>query len=290
MQRSLRTSAFDRWQTVPPARWMLTTLLYAGCFSEDSSAGGRETGGASTAGSDGSVATSTQDGADTISDASTTSTTLATTDEGPSSADSSSRGETAGSTSGSADACPELVETFDVCPDAPWEASDPSLVECNDGDAVLTVTSAVDGNVTLMVPVGLVDATAVVELGDAPPPGIVKVLRVRTEAADVIAYRTNGTTSALEVIVASGEDVQELIASTAYDAEAHRWVRLREQDGWLYFETSADGASFVPFHAVAAPFELADTTVGIAAGNAAQLGENTPVSFGHFEYCAANPA
>jgi hypothetical protein len=265
---------------------MIPAVLCAGCFSESSSESGRATDGPWTAGSETSGATSTQDGADAAADATTTSTTLATTG-GSMSAGSTTGGDTADSTSDSADPCPELLETFEMCPGAPWVASDPDLVECIDGEAVLTVTSVVDGNVTLMLPVGLAGATAVVELGDLPPPGIVKVLRVRTPDAQVIAYRSNGTTSALEVVVASG-DSQELLASTPHDAEAHRWVRLREDDGWLYFETSADGVMFAAFHVALTPFDLSDTTVGIAAGNVEEFGENTSVSFGQFEYCTAS--
>lgn len=270
---------------------MIPAVLSAGCFSESSSDGGPETGGPGTAGSETSTATSTHSGADTTADASTTSPT--TTDE-PTSAGPTTEGD---ATSTSADSsgdppfepCPALVETFDVCPGAPWVASGAGTVDC-DGDAVLTVTSAIDGNVTLMVPVGLADATAVVEMGDAPEPGMLKVLRVRNADAQVIAYRTNGTTAALEAYVDSGNS-KGLLASAPYDPDAHRWVRLREDAGWLYFETSADGVTFAPFYDEMTPFDVADTTVGVAAGNVAQLGEDTRVSFGQFEfYCTPSPA
>lgn len=293
-RRAISTQTFDRARTLRRVWWMVSMVLWTGCFSESPSGDGSDASGPGTAGSE----ASTQDGVDASADASTTSTSLATSDE-VTSTGSTTEGDTADSTSTSSSAdssgdppfepCPELIEAFDVCPGAPWEVSDADLVAC-DGDAMLTVTSVVDGNVTVMLPVGLADATAVVELGDAPPLGVLKVLRVRTPDAEVIAYRSNGTTSALEAYVDAG-DSQGLIASTPYDAAAHRWVRLREDGGWLHFETSLDGVTFAPFYDAKTPFDLADATVGIAAGNADLLDDDTPVAFGQFEfYCTARPA
>lgn len=286
MQRrsALGARAFDLGRRVRRACWTVPLVLHAACFSEGSSQGGGSAG-TSTTGSDAS--TSSQDDVGTTADSSTSSTS-STTDDATSTSSTTSN-ETADSTSGSVDRCPELIETFDVCPGEPWEASDPALVECIDGDARLTVTSAIDGNVTLMLPAGLVGATVVVDLGDGPPPNIVKVLRVRTAAAEVIAFRSNGATSVLEIVVGPA-DAQNVLATAPYDPVAHRWLGVREEDGWLYFETSADGVAFVPFHAAVTPFDVSDTTVGIAAGNFDPLGQDSSVSFGQFEYCAADPA
>lgn len=282
----LGASPFDRAQPLRRAAWMVSMALCAACFSEDSSSSGGGAMGPSTSGAE--TSTSAPDDVGTVADTSTISTTIATTDESTSAGSTTGDG-TGDSSSGSVGRCPELIETFDACPNAPWEASDADLVACSGGDAVLTVTSADDGNVTLMLPVGLTGATAVVELGDPPPPEIVKVLRVRTSNAEVIAFRSSGATSALEIIVASG-DAQDVLATAPYDAEAHRWLSLREEDGWLYFETSADGVDFTPFHATATQFDVSETTVGIAAGNSDPIGQDTPVSFGHFEYCSVDPA
>lgn len=64
--------------------------------------------------------------------------------------------------------------------------------------------------------------------------------------------------------VAGGNYVD--VDQISYDAVAHRFWQLREADGTLSFETSADGTSFVARAQTADPFDLANVRVGLAAG------------------------
>jgi membrane-associated phospholipid phosphatase len=51
-----------------------------------------------------------------------------------------------------------------------------------------------------------------------------------------------------------------------YDAAAHRWVRLRENSGTLYYEVSSDGTTWSEIARTPTPFSLASVTLEIAAG------------------------
>ena len=51
-----------------------------------------------------------------------------------------------------------------------------------------------------------------------------------------------------------------------YERERHRWLRLRERGGAVYWETSADGERWAELFSQANPFSLAAVTLEIAAG------------------------
>ncbi|HEX2210405.1 MAG TPA: hypothetical protein VHG93_22190 [Longimicrobium sp.] len=54
--------------------------------------------------------------------------------------------------------------------------------------------------------------------------------------------------------------------SLPYDPAAHRWLRLREQTGTLFYETSPDGTTWAQVCAIPAPFALTAVQVDIAGG------------------------
>jgi hypothetical protein len=60
--------------------------------------------------------------------------------------------------------------------------------------------------------------------------------------------------------------VQSTIGSIAYDPVMHRWWQMREAQGTVYFETSADGATFVAFASLPTPAYASLVEVAIEAG------------------------
>lgn len=51
--------------------------------------------------------------------------------------------------------------------------------------------------------------------------------------------------------------------SLAYDADVHAWLRLREADGQLLWDTSGDGATWTTRRTATAPAWTADTDLGV---------------------------
>ncbi|HEX6913437.1 MAG TPA: hypothetical protein VF142_23735, partial [Longimicrobium sp.] len=57
------------------------------------------------------------------------------------------------------------------------------------------------------------------------------------------------------------------LASRPYDARAHRWLRIREQSGSVYWEVSADGDAWVVLASTSGhPFTLTAVQLGFGAG------------------------
>jgi len=56
------------------------------------------------------------------------------------------------------------------------------------------------------------------------------------------------------------------LAEAPYDRTRHRWMRIREQLGVLYFEYSPDGCEWTLLVSVATPFSLAAVKIEVAAG------------------------
>ncbi len=299
-----RTGLCEHDRAVWRGGWAVSMVLSIACFTEssdDDDGGSAPTTAASTSANasatDGPADGSADDSADgsaTTTNTTTPSTSAAVDSTGASAAtddDAGTTSETSDSTGEPVfEPCPELIEPFDRCPGAPWMSNGAGRLAC-DGDAVLVVSAAVDGNVQLVVPLGFVNASAVVDLVDAPATGMLKMLRIRTPGMEILAFRINGTDDG-PVLEAYVDDMgaTSVLASAPYDPIAHRWVRVRETGGELAFEVSADGLGFAAFHEAVTPFDLTDATVGIAAGNYQPLGADMPVAFGQFEYyCTGNP-
>jgi hypothetical protein len=65
---------------------------------------------------------------------------------------------------------------------------------------------------------------------------------------------------------AAGTSAFTRLAELPYDAAAHRWWRVREQRGTLYFEFSGDGRAWTVLAAVPTPFSLAAVRIDLTAG------------------------
>lgn len=80
------------------------------------------------------------------------------------------------------------------------------------------------------------------------------------------AYVEMGTwQGTLGFSMADDGDLQ-VLGSVPYDASEHRWWRLREAQGTLYYETAPDGAAWIQRHTAATPAFLSSVTVKLAAG------------------------
>ncbi|HEU0078956.1 MAG TPA: hypothetical protein VFQ76_14980, partial [Longimicrobiaceae bacterium] len=65
---------------------------------------------------------------------------------------------------------------------------------------------------------------------------------------------------------ASGASSSTHVRDLAYDPTAHRWLRIREQLGMLYYEYSADGCAWELMGSVPVPFDVTSVKVDLTAG------------------------
>lgn len=70
------------------------------------------------------------------------------------------------------------------------------------------------------------------------------------------------------------------LAFITYDANLHRWFRIREAGGTTFWEVSANGVFWTLVHSVANPIALSDVTLIIAADTFISLGTTKTVTFG----------
>ena len=87
---------------------------------------------------------------------------------------------------------------------------------------------------------------------------------------------------------ASYEDAsmsETVVGVGPYDGTTQRWLQMRFSDGTMYFETSADGATWDEFAQDVLPFGVAAVTPTISGGNYSD-GQNEVVIVDAFEMCA----
>jgi hypothetical protein len=88
-------------------------------------------------------------------------------------------------------------------------------------------------------------------------------LRVQHDQSAAAELRQSG--DVLRAVAVTSEGPLTL-REVPYEAAVHAWWRLREKGGTLYWETSADGATFAPLYSAAVFFapDAVDVSVGIA--------------------------
>jgi hypothetical protein len=170
--------------------------------------------------------------------------------------------------------CPasELIDAFDTGATGPiWSSYSDAGCTVVEGSNVLTLTydglgtdyCGIDGNHRF----DLRGSSVVIDAADAP------------DGTNFYAYFQVGLseddTTRLE-IERDGDrlDIEQLVggvesgpANIAYDAAAHRWWRIREQAGDVFFETAPDGATWTIRQTVEAGFDLSMIQVEIGAGH-----------------------
>jgi hypothetical protein len=89
---------------------------------------------------------------------------------------------------------------------------------------------------------------------------------------------TPGAADTAAMEVADGELYARVppgrLATVAYDPVEHRWLRMRESGGLLYWETSPDGSAWNELHVAASPFDL--SAVELELGLQASPGDTVP--------------
>ena len=90
-------------------------------------------------------------------------------------------------------------------------------------------------------------------------------LHVKNSANDQLFFKVQQGLFYASRMAASATSSTHL-AEEAYDPARHRWMRIREQLGTLYFEYSADGATWTVLVSLPTPFSLSSVVIELAAG------------------------
>lgn len=88
-------------------------------------------------------------------------------------------------------------------------------------------------------------------------------MRIQLDDSNGMSISTDGTTLIAQKQV-TGTYTQ--LGAAGYSAVAHRWWRIRESGGTVYFDYSADGLVWTSFASVATPFSLGALTSQLAIG------------------------
>ena len=88
-------------------------------------------------------------------------------------------------------------------------------------------------------------------------------MRIQLDDSNGLSISTNGTSLIAQKQVSS---TYTQLGSAAYSAVAHRWWRIRESSGAVYFDFSADGLAWTSFATVTTPFSLGALTAQLAIG------------------------
>ncbi|MBW2458740.1 MAG: hypothetical protein JRI68_29850 [Deltaproteobacteria bacterium] len=146
-----------------------------------------------------------------------------------------------------------LVSTFDGSLEPAWReptGEDPCAITVHSGELRLAlgedpVPCAVTSS-SRFDPQGSFFSARVRRDGNGSP-------GIRVVASAVVAAELVILSDQLTARVNTGPSMQ-IVATAPYDASAHEWLSMREQDGTLWFETSPDGTSWSTFASIDMPF------------------------------------
>jgi len=102
------------------------------------------------------------------------------------------------------------------------------------------------------------------------------MLQVGPDDQHTITLYVGGTTFAAEYQI---EGVFTTVATTAYNSTTHRWWRIRESGGTVYYEYSANGGTWSALTSTAAPFTLTTIRVSLFIGTDAANGSTDTAIF-----------
>lgn len=98
--------------------------------------------------------------------------------------------------------------------------------------------------------------------GGAAVEALAELLVITSTGGTDGGFSLNAATGQLRCISRVGyADGSEVVIT--YDPDVHAWLRLREADGQLLWDTSADGATWTTRRTAAAPAWTADTDLGV---------------------------
>lgn len=87
---------------------------------------------------------------------------------------------------------------------------------------------------------------------------------VQLDTNNQIKFSTEASTLIAEKSVA-GVNVQ--VATIAYDPAVHKWLKLRESAGTIYWDYSIDGQIWTNFTSLANPFDITSVNIDLGSGN-----------------------
>lgn len=281
-----------------------SALALGGCFVDPPVPGTSETTGDGTTGA-GETSSTGRSGSGsglTEPDPSVSTSTSTSTSTGPEPtrgstgqttvAGSTSEGESAGATSGSVVVCEPFSDEFEGREaDDAWSYTQFGNTGVDGGEMVMTVTPEIEAvNVNKMeIPGGWTGegVTVTVELGQVSDASVNQMIRFTStdNVPDLVSFRVQGQPagSLLQVWHATNNADFEEPISVPFNPLQHRWLRVREADDALLFETSPDGIDFSEFFELDDSFDLSGAAVGIAVTNFLVLDESETVSFASFE-------
>ncbi len=285
--------------------FLAASLTGVGCFTDsptinvseptDSSSGpaGTTTQTSSGSGEDTTTAGTDPDGSSTATSASTADSgdTTSGTDGGSGTTETTDAETETGTTR--APVCPTFFDAFnDGVEDPAWRQSFPASTTEVDDELQIMVTGELNDEYVTMVVLpeegGLEGGTMRLELGTAPVElGVRTTLWIQPDLhpgriAYNLASRANGLR--LEARITPEEGAPQVMATLDWSPDTMRWLQLREAQGTLYFEISADGTVFETFHEMPTPFDVSAAEVGFAGHNDLELADDVVVSVRTFEF------
>lgn len=216
--------------------------------------------------------------ATTLSEDTTSATTPGTTDDG---------------TTGPSRDCPTYVDDFeDGVIGAEWGVDELDMVVDQGGARVFLVsTDARDEypTTTLVESQDLTDGWVRVHVGVPPAhPQEQLFLTVSPVAddTDIVHWFLEGDALiARRQTIGAGQWID--IHEVAFDADLHRWLRIRGDDDTLHFEVAAEDEAFSTLASYELEYTLDDMFVSMSAGNWGTIEVVAELSFDHFELCTA---
>ena len=121
-----------------------------------------------------------------------------------------------------------------------------------------STTASTDGDITSNVPYNLTGSYAAVQVLAIANSGS------PTDVDNSLRLHDAGGTNQLTFLVEAGTlYAQQIVAGTqtnlhsaAYSSSTHKWWRIREQSGTIYWDTSSDGITWTNFYSVANPISV----------------------------------
>ena len=204
-----------------------------------------------------------------ISGGSSGTTGSSKTTSGPSSTGTSDSGATDDSTGGTTGTVSQCIveDSFDDgVLDDPWMPDDDLVVEQQGLLGVDMSVLTIDDFTGVWFPFeGFAGQTYTVEIAAPPPPsgGAQIIVDMNVGWGTTYSFLVEGP----YLIARHHDDVEYVTLDTGrFDPEEHRFMRLREGEGVLYYETSPDTEAWTTFASIELPFGVGESWVGTWMG------------------------
>lgn len=118
-------------------------------------------------------------------------------------------------------------------------------------------------------------------VGGAVAEALAEILVITAVGGTDAGFSLNAATGQLRLVTRVGyADPGEVVLS--YSPTVHAWVRLRDGDGFLYWDTSPDGVTWTTRRTAAAPAWTADSDLGVILAGHRDSGPDGVAEFDSF--------